>query len=162
LSAAFPPPPPFYKDFTSERLAAYRAWCADTLAQANEESAIPAEFAQLQPPPPPTAGTYLMFGEQWPVIDEAPSLKDAGILQLYTEKASAGRADELKRLNRSLVFNFLELVDTLINAPEQYPAKIDHFRLILNNMYALINEYRPLQARETLKMMLRDQIERKQ
>jgi hypothetical protein len=28
-------------------------------------------------------------------------------------------------------------------------------------MYALINEYRPLQARETLKLMLKDQIERK-
>jgi mediator of RNA polymerase II transcription subunit 7 len=71
------------------------------------------------------------------------------------------RAEELKRINRSLVYNFLELINILLYHPEQYPVKIDHFRLLLNNMYALINEYRPLQARETLKLMLKDQIERK-
>ncbi|KAI9596000.1 MED7 protein-domain-containing protein [Syncephalis fuscata] len=164
LSAAFPPPPPFYEAFTSSRLTAYQAWI-DTHVDSSgsdEKASLPVEFTQLRPPTPPTTGTYNLFGEQWPVVDEPFSLKDAGIDQLYGDTPNARRMDELKRLNHSLVFNFVELVDVLRRCPDQYPTKIDHFRLLLNNIYALINEYRPIQAKETLKLMLQDQIERKQ
>jgi hypothetical protein len=60
LSAAFPPPP-YYKAFTPERLAAYRTWRAE-----HETDSPPTELAYLEPPPPPTSGYYMMFGEQWP------------------------------------------------------------------------------------------------
>ncbi|KAI8049043.1 MED7 protein-domain-containing protein [Syncephalis plumigaleata] len=171
LSAAFPPPPPFYEAFTASKLAAYDSWkhsAQATTAGTDAEPAttkqtnLPAEFVQLRPPTPPTTGFYHLFGEQWPVVEEPFSLKDAGITQLYSDAPNVKRADELKRLNHSLVFNFIELVNVLQRCPDQYPTKIDHFRLLLNNFYALINEYRPIQAKETLKLMLQDQIERKQ
>lgn len=66
------------------------------------------------------------------------------------------RKKELKKLNHSLLVNFLDLVDILINAPEspRRTEKIDDLTVLFLHIHHLLNEYRPHQARETLRVML--------
>lgn len=66
------------------------------------------------------------------------------------------RKKELKKLNHSLLVNFLDLLDMLINAPESQrrTEKIDDLTVLFLHIHHLLNEYRPHQARETLRVML--------
>lgn len=49
---------------------------------------------------------------------------------------------------------------TLSINPEHYGRKIEDLRTLFINMHHLINEYRPHQARETLIVMMEEQVER--
>jgi hypothetical protein len=42
-----------------------------------------------------------------------------GVKQLYSQEASIDRVTELKKLNRSLITQFLELLDALVKRPEE-------------------------------------------
>jgi mediator of RNA polymerase II transcription subunit 7 len=71
----------------------------------------------------------------------------------------ADRKAELKKLNRSILICFLELLDILINNPAS-PAreqKIKDLSVLFINMHHLINEFRPHQARETLCVIMERQ-----
>lgn len=52
--------------------------------------------------------------------------------------------------------NFLDLIDVLINAPEspRRTEKIDDLTLLFVHIHHLLNEYRPHQARESLRVIL--------
>ena len=65
---------------------------------------------------------------------------------------------ELKKLCRSLLVKFLDIVQTMGIDPERFPAKLEQIRLILLNVHNLINEARPQQTREQLMAMMRDQL----
>lgn len=54
--------------------------------------------------------------------------------------------------------NYLELVGIMGIVPEQFDEKVHHLRIHLINMHQLINEYRPHQARETLILMMEEQL----
>lgn len=61
LSSAFPPPPPFYKFFTSENLQ---------LLKSGKAPDTPERKRQLQyliPPAAPTERAYSTFGDVWQV-----------------------------------------------------------------------------------------------
>ena len=135
------------------------------------------------------------------VPERYPSLEEAGIRQLYpptsmaaTAAANGGgggvdkgkeltvdRTIELRRLSKSLLLNYLELVGVMGMAPEQvcslslplswglrsqficfaqFHKKTADLETILFNMHHLINEYRPHQARETLCLRMEEQLER--
>jgi len=66
---------------------------------------------------------------------------------------------ELKKLNHSITASFLDLVDIIIRNPESEAraAKIDDLTLLFIHMHHLVNEFRPHQARETLRVMLEQQ-----
>ncbi|KAF2713398.1 mediator of RNA polymerase II transcription subunit 7 [Pleomassaria siparia CBS 279.74] len=101
------------------------------------------EFEQLPSSRPPT-----------PVLGEPP---------LDASNGKLDRQETLSRLIRSLLIKFLELVGILYSNPTS-PQKDEALKDILTfvtNMHALINEYRPHQARETLINMLEMQVERK-
>jgi mediator of RNA polymerase II transcription subunit 7 len=61
LSSAFPPPPPFYKFFTSENLRLLKS------GNPPESPEKKRELQYLVPPAPPTEGSYSTFGDVWPV-----------------------------------------------------------------------------------------------
>jgi len=78
-----------------------------------------------------------------------------GIKRLYSTK-DIDRKKELRKLNHSILVNFLDLIDILIKCPEspKREEKIDDINLLFIHMHHLINEFRPHQARETLRVML--------
>ena len=137
LSSAFPPPPTYYTHFTEENLTALKSHRLEDGTPPAADS-LPEPLCYLVPPPPPT-GSYRAFGEEWMVPERYPSLEEAGIRQLYpptsvaaTAAANGGgggvdkgkeltvdRTIELRRLSKSLLLNYLELVGVMGMAPEQ-------------------------------------------
>jgi mediator of RNA polymerase II transcription subunit 7 len=78
-------------------------------------------------------------------------------------KWSFNRAQILQALVRSVLLNFLELLGILrLNpAPEEWQEKMKDIATIVANAHTLVNEYRPHQARETLILMMEDELEQK-
>ncbi|KAJ1953608.1 Mediator of RNA polymerase II transcription subunit 7, partial [Linderina pennispora] len=142
LDAAFPAPPDYYQHFTDANLA------------------NPSDDAYLDPPPPLTSGDYSMFGRTYKVHEQLPTLSEQSATQLYPEGA-IDRVVELRKLNHSVLFEFLEMVDILIKDPSQFGERSAGVHNIFVNMHHLINEYRGHQAMETLKVMVAGQIERR-
>lgn len=66
LSSAFPPPPPFYKFFTTENLQLLKS------GNPLENPEIKRTLQYLVPPPAPTEGAYSNFGDVWPVSPPNP------------------------------------------------------------------------------------------
>lgn len=93
---------------------------------------------------------------------------EQGITQLYTPPGSSpdqpdgsqhtGRALILKRLAKSLLLNFLELIGILSTNPQHQADKVQDIRTMFINFHHLLNEYRPHQARESLILMMEDQL----
>lgn len=82
------------------------------------------------------------------------SLENQGIRRLYPMAYDPKR--EMKKINHSILVNFLDLLDILIRAPDspKRAEKIEDLRMLFIHMHHLINEFRPHQARETLRVML--------
>ncbi|KAG0344101.1 Mediator of RNA polymerase II transcription subunit 7, partial [Podila minutissima] len=49
----------------------------------------------------------------------------------------------------------------LFGRPWPFAAKVDQIRLIFINMHHILNEYRPHQARETMRLMMQEQLDKK-
>ncbi|KAI9193749.1 MED7 protein-domain-containing protein [Polychytrium aggregatum] len=165
LSSPFPSPPIFYRLYTDENIAAYQEWrqqAAQTDARVfpRPHPLDPDGLLSLDPPPPPGDGQpYRQFGEWKQFQPRITSLREQNIAQLYSDDAD--KSTELKRLNQSLLVNFLELVWTLIHHPKDFNQKLDHIHLLLININHILNEYRPHQARDTLKLLMEQQIQRR-
>lgn len=98
-------------------------------------------------------------------------MKDQGIDQLYPDPppADASKDDQsaqplnhayyLLKISKSLLLNFLEFVGVLSVAPEQFETKLDDLRNLFINAHHLLNLYRPHQARESLILMMEEQLE---
>lgn len=69
------------------------------------------------------------------------------------------RALNLKRLAKSAMLNFLELVGVASINPEGITEKADDIETILINIHSGINEYRPHQARESLIQTMQDRLD---
>ncbi|KAI9765422.1 MAG: Mediator of RNA polymerase II transcription subunit 7 [Geoglossum simile] len=181
-AAAFPAPPPFFRHFTTENLSrlkdqragTQRAVSGGSTNQAELEN-LPDELRCLIPPIPPEDGRYWSFGDRYNITDRLPSLEDQGIRQIYPSQPrppalndidgtqsewTQDRAVILRRMAESLLLNFLELVGVLAISPSEFSRKIDDLRVIFINAHHLLNEYRPHQARETLILMMEEQLER--
>ncbi|KAH8816026.1 MED7 protein-domain-containing protein [Xylogone sp. PMI_703] len=164
LAAAFPNPPPFWQHFTPENL--------NRIAEIKNENGptpqtrdLPPELRFLVPPEPPAEGIFNVFGDRFNINEELPSLEEQGIQQLYTSPSDTGgkhldRALILKRIAKSLLLNFLELVGIMSINPEEYQEKVNDIRTLFINFHHLLNEYRPHQARESLILMMQDQLDR--
>lgn len=105
-----------------------------------------------------------------------PSLKEQGIEQLYPSPPATDAGGEeaaltkdgrplnhayyLLKISKSLLLNFLEFVGILAVAPEQFEPKLEDIRNLFINAHHLLNLYRPHQARESLILMMEEQLER--
>lgn len=105
-------------------------------------------------PPPPITGTYSMFGNTFNNEEMIRSLESQGIRRLIPQHFD--RRKELKKLNHSLFANFMDLIDLLIQHPDspRRNEKIDDLNLLFVHIHHLLNEFRPHQARETLRVMM--------
>nr|CAG4638767.1 EOG090X0EJA [Cyclestheria hislopi] len=109
-------------------------------------------------PPPPITDSYSMFGSQFHTDDAViRPLESQNIRRLYPNNYDHRR--ELKKLNHSIMASFLDLVEIIIRNPEsgRRAEKIDDLTLLFIHMHHLVNEFRPHQARETLRVMLEQQ-----
>ncbi len=111
------------------------------------------------PPPPPITDSYSMFGHPFSESDAiVQSLEAQGIRRLYPAGSGkdVDRKRELHKLNQSVLVSFLDLLDILIRAPEspRREEKLEDLNLLFIHMHHLVNEFRPHQARETLRVML--------
>lgn len=105
-------------------------------------------------PPPPITDTYSMFGNTFNNEDMIRSLESQGIRRLIPQHFD--RRKELKKLNHSLFANFLDLIDLLIHHPDspRRAEKIEDLSLLFVHIHHLLNEFRPHQARETLRVLM--------
>ncbi|KAK6349060.1 Mediator of RNA polymerase II transcription subunit 7 [Orbilia blumenaviensis] len=167
-ASLFPAPPPFYTHFTPENKDKLKEFQASAAKDSdgdggNASKKLPAELVCLIPPKPPT-DQYHSFGQIWSLPERHPTLKELNIPQLFpepnNESYNVDRAQELRRLSKSLLLNYLELVGIMGMSPEEYAEKVYHLRIHLINIHELINNYRPHQARETLIAMMEEQLEK--
>lgn len=136
------------------------------------------------PPPPkpfPNNGNFLMFGQTIAIDDTIiRSLESQGLRRLYPREYDHKK--ELKKINASILVNFLDLIDVLIRCPDTPKREekcndiqlcfITVCRLLPRNfvdvkpnigslftfqMHHLINELRPHQARESIRVALQFQ-----
>ncbi|KLU85872.1 hypothetical protein MAPG_04892 [Magnaporthiopsis poae ATCC 64411] len=153
----FPPPPPFWRDFTPDRL--------ERISQLRHESSpirlddIPQDLVNLQPPPEPADGQWRCFGSLYTLKDELPGLEAQDIQRLIPAD-DGDRPLVLKRLAKSLLLNFLELVGVLGSNPAEADDKIKDITALLMNVEHAINEYRPHQTREQLIELMQDHLDR--
>ncbi|XP_064085191.1 mediator of RNA polymerase II transcription subunit 7-like [Macrobrachium nipponense] len=106
-------------------------------------------------PPLPIHNEYTMFGMPFNADDAIiRPLESQAIRRLYPQNFDHRR--ELKKLNHSILVNFLDLLDILIKCPDSNKRtdKIEDINILFINMHHLINEFRPHQARETVRVML--------
>ncbi|XP_068596592.1 mediator of RNA polymerase II transcription subunit 7 [Brachionichthys hirsutus] len=133
VSALPPPPMQYIKEYTDENVR-----------------------KGLAPkPPPPIRDSYMMFGNQFQCDDLIiRPLESQGIERLHPMQFDHKR--ELKKLNMSILVNFLDLLDILIKSPgsSKREEKLEDLKLLFVHLHHLINEYRPHQARETLRVMM--------
>ncbi|GAD97593.1 mediator of RNA polymerase II transcription subunit 7 [Paecilomyces variotii No. 5] len=185
LTAAFPPPPPFWKHFTPDNLQKFEEIKQEARGGENSKKnkkwtpaelqalQVPPELRFLVPPQVPGNGHYSVFGELQSLSTTLPSLKEQGIEQLYPSPPATEADDEqsqlrparplnhayyLLKISKSLLLNFLEFIGILSVAPEQFEPKLEDMRNLFVNAHHLLNLYRPHQARESLILMMEEQL----
>ncbi|GJN93990.1 hypothetical protein Rhopal_007053-T1 [Rhodotorula paludigena] len=170
-TSVFPAPPAFFHRYTDRNLALP----PDALIDDVPGELRPFLRADLDPPNVDwivEEGSYSVFGETWPIDEKVPTLQEMGVPEMFDPNAD--RKASLQSLLRTLIVSYTQLLDALLAPPPSLahpqpplpdgrPPPSDserlteHMRLIAINMHYLINELRP--ARETLKAMMRAQIE---
>ncbi|XP_036608487.1 mediator of RNA polymerase II transcription subunit 7-like [Trichosurus vulpecula] len=110
----------------------------------------------LAPKPPPSIkDSYMMFGNRFQCDDLIIHLLESqGIEPLHPMQFDHKK--ELRKLNMSILINFSDLLDISIGNPGsiKQEEKLEDLKLLFVHVHCLINEYRPHQERETLRVMM--------
>eukprot|EP00123_Amoebidium_parasiticum_P006864 comp17709_c0_seq1/m.17605 comp17709_c0_seq1/g.17605 ORF comp17709_c0_seq1/g.17605 comp17709_c0_seq1/m.17605 type:complete len:205 (-) comp17709_c0_seq1:562-1176(-) len=143
ITVNFMPVPPIYQLYTDEAV----------------------ESGTAPPPPPIPEDEYTVYGETFstkeePILPWKQKLEAENWMQVFPDKI-ADLKGELRKIAMSLLFTFMDLVNALVETPSDWPRYHLELCILLQNFTALINEYRPHQARETLKAMLEAQMKRR-
>jgi len=110
----------------------------------------------------PLFGTPFEVPEGRPDAFAVPSLENQGVQQLVPEPGALLGPKELRRelhkMNREIVFQYMDLVGTLTESPGLYARKLEEVRTALMNMQYLLNTLRPAQSRAALLLAMDEQI----
>ncbi|KAJ8927100.1 hypothetical protein NQ314_020372 [Rhamnusium bicolor] len=93
-------------------------------------------------PPPPIQDTYHMFGNAFNTEESIiRPLESQGIKRLYP--LHFDRRRELKKLNQSLLANFLDLLDLLVNCPDspRRAEKVEDLSLLFIHIHHLFQKH---------------------
>eukprot|EP00794_Sanderia_malayensis_P009127 gene9127-10100_t len=136
LQSSFPLPPAiYYKNYTDANI----------------------KTGSVLPPPMVIEGNYSMFGDNFNTKEDIiRPLESQGLPRLYSKDENFDILAEMKKISHSILVNFLELMDILIDSPlqDERQKKLEDINVLFINLHHLINEFRPHQARETLRVML--------
>lgn len=186
VSSLYPDPPLYYTKFTSNDDLYFKTYkkikqqeltnINDIVTSTNKNNAISSAFYKETrslineeednykiPPNLPeddNLDSFTMFGNIWNTKDELPEL---GEIQLSKEE-NINKKNELKKLIKSLLLNFLLLITNLsVNtdldiAEDSKENHLENIRIILVNIHHYLNEYRPHQVKENFIMLLEEQI----
>lgn len=101
--------------------------------------------------------------EEWTYEQLYPSASSADASQPPSASATLDRQNYLFRFLRSILLSYVALLGIVASNPTSPQAneKLKDIMTMVANMHALINEYRPHQARETLIDKMEEQVERK-
>jgi mediator of RNA polymerase II transcription subunit 7 len=114
-----------------------------------------AKIKQFAFPP----ATYARSHQLTSVTQLSANLPSLGDLQLFPEPLPSGsHAYYLTKITKSILLNFLELTTILSADPSAATPKLEDIKRLFLNAHHLINMYRPHQARETLIMMMEEQL----
>ncbi|VDN16379.1 unnamed protein product [Dibothriocephalus latus] len=116
--------------------------------------------AGTAPPPPqiPASTSFRMFGTLFNTDDPVlKPLESDGMRRVYPQ--TYNRKLELKKLNFSILANYLDLLDVITRDPSspRRTEKLEHLGILFVNMHHILNEYHPHQARDL--EMLRYQVD---
>lgn len=160
LSSLYPPPPFFYKFFTKENLNRLKEWKKSNNKDKNELG----YSIFLLPPEIPEGEYYMGYGNRWFFENNLPTLESGNWKQLYKDEdflLSEKKIEILHKLVDSLLLNYLELITIASVDGSQMGAKIHDFSVVVMNINHILNTYRPHQTRESLILLLRNQIKKK-
>ncbi|KAJ4335720.1 Mediator of RNA polymerase II transcription subunit 7 [Ascochyta clinopodiicola] len=102
------------------------------------------------------------YRQLYPSTDPASPSANLSSTSNSTE-ANIDRQQYLNRFNRSIIIEYISLLGVVALNPtsEHKDKKLKQILTLVCNMHALINEYRPHQARETLISIMEEQVRRK-
>ncbi|KAG7818480.1 hypothetical protein KL909_005102 [Ogataea angusta] len=165
ISSLYPPPPPYVRFFTAENVQRAAELRRQHGPDADKVLSETKDLRFLVPPLPPNKPQYRSFGDIWNFEDKFITLEESGIQQLYEEAENVEeetftveRIEELKKMTKSLLLNFLEFTGLLAKNPAQAHVKIEQIRVILINLHHLLNSYRLHQSREGLILKMEEKI----
>jgi mediator of RNA polymerase II transcription subunit 7 len=104
------------------------------------------------------------YEQLYPSSSTEPTTDDPSAQQPTTNNsASLDRQNYLFRFLRSILMSYISLLGIVAANPtsEQKDQKLKDIMTLVANMHALINEYRPHQARQTLIAKMEQQVRRK-
>lgn len=146
-SSTFPPPPRFYRLYGGKE--------GDPLVSEEEEKGKRTYQTFPEPPTPPLGEEFEAFGWIYTLQGGLPPLRTERVLFEVNE----GRVEfkkELLRLNKEILFHYIELIDTLVQRPERYPEALADLEALFHNVHYLLNAMRHVQARYTFQQALED------
>lgn len=160
ISSLYPPPPIFYRYFTEENREKY-----EQLDKTSDEE-LQGELKFFKPPNAPSGEYYKGYGNIWSFEDKLPGLEAMGFKQLYKDEVndlnnSNLKIEELHKLVKSLLSNYVELLGIMSINPKEFSDKVEDLKTIIININHILNSYRPHQSRESLIMLLKNQIANK-
>lgn len=152
-TSTFPPPPRFYRLYAPGNSKHDAGTNGDAVRVHEGAARRPPD-----PPKPPEGAEFESFGLIYTLEDGLPPLRTDKVLFQVNE----GRVDfktELLRLNKALLYHFIDLIDTLATRPGDYTHALSDLEAVFQNTHYLLNAMRHFQARATLQHALQAQID---
>jgi mediator of RNA polymerase II transcription subunit 7 len=112
-------------------------------------------------------GYYNIFGDTWFLKETIPSLGEVGGHQLYPQDAAADRRPALLYILKSMLVTYSSFLSALLApppsttspTPPEWHRQVDWITTLAQNVMAAANDLRPVQARASLELMMKRQLE---